>query len=102
MKEEEIPVGGEEAVERDHRAARGTLEHAARGGVPVTLGENSPSALAQVIHVRLKSLFEPWVVGQEGGGGAIGRSAFASIEDTRQGVDLIVTRVTGVAARAWG
>lgn|GEM_PF-6429612 len=103
MKEEEIPVGGKEAVERDHRAAGGTLEHAARGALSVTLGKSSPSALAQMIHMRLKSLFEPRVSDEEGAGGVIDRCALAGIEDTRQrrrfarGIERAVIVVLGGA-----
>jgi len=105
VKEEEIPVGGKGAFERDHRPVRGTLEHATRGRLPVTLGDGSPCALAQVIHVRLELLLEPRVIDEEGGGGIIGRNAIAGIEDTRQrhrlarGIERAVIVVFGGANR---
>ena len=83
MTEEEIPVGGKEPVEGDHFAGRGTREDAARGGLSVTLGNGTPCALPHVIHVRLKVLLEPRVIGEEGGG-VIFRSALSSIEEAME------------------
>ena len=61
-----LPVGGEEVLEGDHEAWLGVREYAARGGgLSVALGNCTPGALPNVVHVRLESRFNLGVVREE-------------------------------------
>jgi hypothetical protein len=81
VSEEKVPVRGEEPVEGDHCAGLGTREHATGGGRSIALGDGPPRALPYMVHVPLKSLFEPWMLGEEGAGIVIVRTALPSIEE---------------------